>query len=449
MTGSVPKPFNPSTLRETPSLRRAYVYAAVATAFSLLGDVFMYTLLPVQFADLGLGKKQVGVLLSMNRFVRLATNRLAGGVCDRAGVSRPFILATALGACVCASYGLVRGFVLLLIGRCVWGLCWSFIRLGYLQTTVRHAAEKNLGAAMGVTSGLSRLGALAGAALGGVLSDAIGFRRTAFVLAGLSALAVIPASLSQRYRPDRGRGGKRSDGFSGTEAPRGDSGGESPGAATNPHAETRPAPRGPLSLLGANFAVGLVGGGIILSTLGRLLQERFAGQIDVFGRALPVATATGFVLAMRWAVDIVFAPLMGGAADRWGRRRTICLSFAAGGTALLLVPGMQGFAPLVAAVLFLFFCGATAGIALSAEASVAVPPAGRNRYLSWFVTASDLGAACGPLLAWTAIDGVATRFVVIRPVALESVYVAGSVVYFGALALTLVGAQRRRRQRNP
>ena len=42
-----------------------------ATAFSLLGDQTLYSVLPVYYGDLGLSPMQVGLLLSANRWVRL------------------------------------------------------------------------------------------------------------------------------------------------------------------------------------------------------------------------------------------------------------------------------------------------------------------------------------------------------------------------------------------
>ena len=43
----------------------------------MLGDQALYAVLPTCFADLGLAPYQVGVLLSINRWVRLLTNHLA------------------------------------------------------------------------------------------------------------------------------------------------------------------------------------------------------------------------------------------------------------------------------------------------------------------------------------------------------------------------------------
>jgi len=55
----------------------AVVFIALATAFSLLGDQMLYSVLPTHYAEIGLMPYQVGIILSVNRWVRLITNTLA------------------------------------------------------------------------------------------------------------------------------------------------------------------------------------------------------------------------------------------------------------------------------------------------------------------------------------------------------------------------------------
>ena len=56
---------------------QAVVFIALATAFSLLGDQMLYSVLPTHYAEIGLMPYQVGLILSVNRWVRLITNTLA------------------------------------------------------------------------------------------------------------------------------------------------------------------------------------------------------------------------------------------------------------------------------------------------------------------------------------------------------------------------------------
>ncbi len=56
---------------------RSVILIATAVAFSLLGDQALYAVLPIHFKTLGLFPYQVGILLSLNRWIRLITNHLA------------------------------------------------------------------------------------------------------------------------------------------------------------------------------------------------------------------------------------------------------------------------------------------------------------------------------------------------------------------------------------
>ena len=59
------------------SASRSVLAISVATAFSLLGDQVLYSVLPVYYQSFGLVPIQVGILLSANRWIRLGTNELA------------------------------------------------------------------------------------------------------------------------------------------------------------------------------------------------------------------------------------------------------------------------------------------------------------------------------------------------------------------------------------
>ena len=72
-------------------MSRAYapvVLVALATAFSLLGDQMLYSVLPTYHAALGLTYIQVGVILSANRWVRFVTNNVAERALHKVNTTR-------------------------------------------------------------------------------------------------------------------------------------------------------------------------------------------------------------------------------------------------------------------------------------------------------------------------------------------------------------------------
>ena len=73
----------------------------LGTALSLVGDSTLYTVLPTHTADAGIALASVGVLLGVNRAVRLLFNGAAGVAYDRWPRRRLFVLALFVGLASC------------------------------------------------------------------------------------------------------------------------------------------------------------------------------------------------------------------------------------------------------------------------------------------------------------------------------------------------------------
>ena len=58
--------------------KKHIIVFAVITALCLIGDSMLYIVLPVHAADLGLSLWEVGVILAVNRIVRLPLNPCIG-----------------------------------------------------------------------------------------------------------------------------------------------------------------------------------------------------------------------------------------------------------------------------------------------------------------------------------------------------------------------------------
>ena len=100
-----------------------------------------------------------------------------------------------LGALLTAVYAISSSFLVLLIARCLWGLCWSFIRHISVMGVASGSDHQNLGQMMGFYNGISRIGGVAGIMFGGILFDLVGFTNTLITFCLLSILAV-PFALS-------------------------------------------------------------------------------------------------------------------------------------------------------------------------------------------------------------------------------------------------------------
>lgn len=347
--------------------RRPVVLVGTATAFSLLGDQALYSVLPTYYAELGLLPIQVGILLAANRFVRIFINHWVERLCHRYAPSRLLALALGGGALLSAVYALLPFFTILLIARLLWGFCWSFIRQIGMMTVAESADAQHMGRFMGLFSVLSRLGSISGNFVGALGHDLIGFTGILLVFAVVSGLAVPLGSLARRDLPNATAMGQ---------------------AATE-------GVRAGWGLLCGGFSLGFVGHGMIMSTLGLVLKGAVGDGLSVAGVFVGVATLTGALMSSRWIADLA-APLMGAFIDRSGRRWGALVFFFAGAGALGLASVVSELIWLGGAVLLFFCCAAGAHVALAAEAGLR-----GSRSVASYATASDAGACAGPLLAWT------------------------------------------------
>lgn len=110
------------------------VIVALITAISLLGDSMLYIVLPLYWKEIGLDSIwQVGVLLSINRFIRLPFNPIVGWLYNRITLKTGLIIAIILGSITTLGYGLLNGFIAWIILRGIWGIAWSFLELEVYQ----------------------------------------------------------------------------------------------------------------------------------------------------------------------------------------------------------------------------------------------------------------------------------------------------------------------------
>ena len=366
---------------------RPVIFVALATAFSLLGDQTLYAVLPTYYAELGLLPYQVGLVLSVNRWIRLLTNQLAERLCRRHSLAVLLALSLVLGAITTWVYGTLPSFAILLGARITWGLSWSFIRQIGLTTVVDSSPEAAIGRMMGYYNGISRLGSVGGNLVGALGHDLIGFTLTLAIFGGLSLLGVPLGMLSRRGVPKVDR-----------TLPRpGELNWRDPG------------------LLACGFVVGSVGAGLMMSTLGMVLKTSVGNSVGFGGLVIGVATLNGMLLAGRWVTDGLTAPLLGALSDRIGRRRASLLFLGLGALAMTGAALSPGPLTMVLMVLIFFGCGVGATVVMVSEAGTRGP-----RAVATYVTASDFGSAAGPMLGWTALQfGMPT----------QSVFVIGAAFY--------------------
>lgn len=174
---------------------------ALATALSLLGDSMLYIVLPIYWKEAGLNSIwQVGILLSINRIIRLPFNPFVGWLYQRISLKTGLILAIILGSITTLGYGIAQSFVFWLVLRGLWGITWSFFRIGGLTTIVYFANDNNRGKLMGLYNGLFRLGSLFGMLLGGIFVPIVGLKFISIFFGCLSLIGILLVIKSLKTR---------------------------------------------------------------------------------------------------------------------------------------------------------------------------------------------------------------------------------------------------------
>ena len=352
---------------------RSVILIAFAVAFSLLGDQALYAVLPIHFMALGLFPYQVGILLSVNRWIRLITNHIAERITTRVSTRWVMPLVLMISALLPIIYSQGHSFRAILGARLLWGLCWSFIRQIGIMTSVSSTTEKNAGKAVGYYTGISRIGSIAGSFIGALLYDITGYTST-FVILGIVTFLGAPlgyASQKDIKAPKSVFKSQRAIGNSeNTEI-----------------------------LVFFGFIVGCVSSGLIMSTLGFILKNQFGSSISTGTVLIGVATINGFLLALQHIIGTLGAPFFGIFVDWIGYRKGAFFCFTASTITLFAAMTIKAVVPLLAMILLFFISAAFAIVLLSTKAATT----GSRTYAS-FATALDLGAAFGPIVGWTIFE---------------------------------------------
>ncbi len=356
---------------------------ALVTAASLVGDTFLYSVLPVSAARLGVAPLLVGVVLSLNRWVRLATNPLAARLYERLPAGPLVLAAIVIAAISTALYAEPSWIVVLLVARLAWGFAFSLLRLGSIVSAVDEAGDR-AGRRLGETRGLWALGYLTGAVYAPFAVEAFGW--TAAVL-GAAALTIAggigPAIAVAAWR--------RTAQVIGA------------GEVRLSVRETR------LALVLAVGAAQLaVSAGIQTVAGGLRIAELYPGGGLVLGALLPATLIAGIFVVSQRVAQLVWQPVAGRFADR-ALDRTFVAS------AVVVVLGVATLAlpidPLtfVVAGAVAYFAGLSGAIVAELAVARMAPPSDRPRTLAAFHTAQDFGAAAGAF-AGGALAAIGTAF---------------------------------------
>ena len=376
------------------------VITTVCTALALFGDSTLYPVLPVQYTAVGVTTLQVGLLLSVNRLVRLPLNVPSGWLVNRWGAKWLYILGLALGALSTLGYGLFRGLAPWLLLRALWGVAWTLIAVAGYTMVLNAGDETTYGRYAGSHYSLSFFGGSIGAMLGGILADRIGLAPSMLVLGSCTALACLLALTLPNVKP------------------RPVTTGPSPKARPSLRLLARAAWQGVRALEGRlwlivwlNFGHRFFFAGVFYSLFGLYLKRSLGDSFHLGALAVGIASLSATLLFVRNLVSVLVSPSMGYLSDKLGDRRLVLLLGQVAGVLGLAVLALT-FSPLVILVSVLLIA---VGFGLVPSMLLAwmgdLSDHRRGPLVGGFQTMGDLGSGLAPLIAYPMVEWIGIRWV--------------------------------------
>ena len=328
-------------------------FAALALAFASFGDAFLYPFLPVNFEEVGVPIIWVGLLLSINRFVRIFSNTMIVHAFAKYGLRFIMIVAVTLAITSTLGYGIASGLAMWLLLRVMWGLAFSAMRIGTLGYALQNTRR---GFALGISRSLQEIGPMISLFLAPILLRYLHTNTIFYALAFLSLPAIYFAI---RLPADNDK----------TEALQG---GWSFGL--------------PSTLNSITLVSAFVIDGIVVVVLGVLFLH-YNEQISL----TMATTLAAFYLGYRRLCSVILSPAGGWVADKIGMERVFNISMVC--VILGLIVMSFGQIGTGAAIVFTFYninSAITPGPASSANSHSL---AGVAENATW----RDIGAALGTL----------------------------------------------------
>lgn len=337
---------------------RATSYAALALAFASLGDAFLYPFLPVNSGELGIPVVWVGVLLSINRFVRIISNTLMVHALAMYGLRMLMIVAAVLAVTSTAGYGIATELVAWLSCRIMWGLSFSAMRIGTLGYALQQDQQ---GFALGMSRGIQEAGPLLSLFMAPVLLMYFDSRTIFYLLALLSLPALLFAW-------------------------------QLPVPADKPKAfERKLFLHWPSSLNALTFISAILIDGILIVVLG-ILFLRYQDAISL----VQATTMAAFYLGYRRVCLVVLSPAGGWISDRIGLERVFNVSMVFMLTGLVAI--VSGWIGTGAVIVFTFYsinAAVTPGYASKTNVNSLAAVA---ENVTWRDIGAAIGTLCGGLL---------------------------------------------------
>jgi MFS family permease len=357
----------------------------------------------------------VGVLLGVNRGVRLFLNGPVGLLYDRMPRRGLLVFSLVLGTLSTIMYATGTGFWPLFAGRVIWGIAWSLIWIGCNAVVLDISTDQDRGENSGKYQMWSNLGAGFSFLAGGLFTDLFGFRRGLWSSAVLIALAMLAWLIFlPELQPEKTEEREKASA-------------DEPGSVP-----WKPV----ISAAVPVFVSRFVGWGVLTPTAILWLSGLIGEGWLVSDLLIPLATFTGIFRSLVTLVSMFSSRAAGFVSDRLKRRWLLIV--------WVLVVGGCGVWMMSMRILWLAMLGAFlaqvsgGGIGVLAPVIIGdqVPKKMHGRALGFLYIFGDLGGTIGPVVSLGLLNS--GRF----PVA--QLYQAAAILMAAVIPFALFHARRER-----
>ncbi|MFE8703135.1 MFS transporter [Cytobacillus sp. FJAT-54145] len=356
--------------------KKLVILMGVVTALCLIGDSLLYIYLPVYWENVGLNSlTEVGILLSINRFIRIPLNPLVSFFIHRHSLKKCLVIAILLAGLVTLGYGLASSFIIWLFLRMVWGISWTLLRMGGMKYIIQISPDHQTGQLIGLYNGIFRLGSLGGMLIGGFVAPYLGLFPVsiALFLIILFALPMIFNMFSQVNNSSYTKVHNHSPQLL--------------------HTTLVPV----WWILAGGLLVSLLFQGIITSSL-TFIIDVFWSEPSILLFTFAAAQWGSILQGVRWSLEPFVAKAAGKWGDRYNKISIIIYLFLITGVLLLIYVWNIPFPIWCFFFLSLVLTGAALNTLLDALLAAEVRRRNHQSYISFYTLTQDLGAAIGPLL---------------------------------------------------
>jgi DHA1 family multidrug resistance protein-like MFS transporter len=174
-------------MTHAPGENRSTIHASLALAFASVGDAFLYPFLPVNHAAVGIPVVWIGILLSINRFVRIFSNAWMVHLFAVYGLRSVTLAAVIIALLSTAGYAMATGILFWIVLRILWGLSFSALRISTLGYALQQSKP---GFGMGLSRSIQETGPLLTLTLTPLLLSSFSHTHTFVILAACSLPAL-------------------------------------------------------------------------------------------------------------------------------------------------------------------------------------------------------------------------------------------------------------------